>query len=157
MPDNNTSGAGLHRVESWNAQIEVVSFKYINMIYLMYPFVQEFKIAVEDENSNHKVVNTSAKELTDYCRTLPIKLDTAPIENEVRDTNTRYEKLKLVNVDAEREARVLEQNYEVYQSAIDPVKETLEELDAFLESEADIGFDVEKGKDELQRVEVKLF
>lgn len=116
---------------------------------MMYVCWQEFKLAVEDESGNHKVVNTSAKELTEFCKDLPIRIDTAPIENEVRDANTRYEKLKTANLDA----KLVEQNVALYQSAIDPVKETLDELDAFLDSEADFGLDVEQGKAELQRVE----
>lgn len=113
---------------------------------------QEFKMSVEDESNNLKVVMASGKELTDYCKTLPIKIETTPVENEVRDSINRYERLKMVNLDAEREAKVLEQNVEIYQNAIDPVKDTLDDLDAFLDLE--IGLDVEKSKDELQRVEV---
>lgn len=113
---------------------------------------QEFKMSIEDESNNLKVVMASGKELTDYCKTLPIKIETTPVENEVRDSINRYERLKMVNLDAEREAKVLEQNVEIYQNAIDPVKDTLDDLDAFLDLE--IGLDVEKSKDELQRVEV---
>lgn len=109
-------------------------------------------MSVEDESNNLKVVMASGKELTDYCKTLPIKIETTPVENEVRDSINRYERLKMVNLDAEREAKVLEQNVEIYQNAIDPVKDTLDDLDAFLDLE--IGLDVEKSKDELQRVEV---
>lgn len=109
-------------------------------------------MAVHDEANNLKVVMASGKELTDYCKTLPIKIETASVENEVRDSINRYEKLKMVNLDAEMEAKVLERNVEIYENALEPVKETLDDLDAFLDLE--IGLDVEKSKDELQRVEV---
>lgn len=107
-------------------------------------------MAVEDEEGNRKVLNSTAKELIDFCKDLPFKIDTGAVDNEVRGANNRYEKLKTANL----EAKLVEQNMAMYQNAIDPVKETLDELDAFLESEADFGLDVEQGKAELQRVEV---
>lgn len=107
-------------------------------------------MAIEDEGGNHQVVNTCAKNLTDFCKDLPINIDTSAIDNEVHDANKRYEKLKMTNL----ESKIVEQNVTMYQSAIDPVKDTLDELDAFLETQADYGLDVEQGKAELRRVEV---
>ena len=97
----------------------------------------------------------ASKALTDFCENNSLSVDTSHITDELQIANTRYEKLCRANFDLEKQTRVAEQTIEPYQKALEPVELTFVAVDSYLESEPAIGLDVEKGKEELVKVEVR--
>ena len=101
-------------------------------------------------------MNTTCRTLLEACEGLPTNLDTTAVENDVRHANSRYDKLHRANFEVERKARVVEQSVEVYQKALEPVQVTYSEVESYLECAPEIGLDVDKGKEELRRVDVRF-
>lgn len=110
---------------------------------------------MESHRGVHLLVNMTSKALLDFCQDSSLSVDTSHIIDEVQDVNVRYDKLCRANFDVEKQSRVAEQSVELYQKALQPVQQTFFEVDSYLESEPAIGLDVEKGKEELIRVEVR--
>lgn len=100
------------------------------------------------------MLNMASKALIDFCENSSLTVDTSHIIDEVQDANTRYDNLSRANFDLEKQTRVAEQSIEPYQKALEPVELTFIAVDSYLESEPAIGLDVEKGKEELVKVEV---
>ena len=96
----------------------------------------------------------ASKALIDFCQENSLSVDTSHIVDEVQDVNVRYDRLCRANFDMEKQSRVAEQSMGLYQKALEPVQQTFVEVDSYLESEPAIGLDAEKGKEELNRVEV---
>lgn len=115
---------------------------------------QAFVEGVENHKGVHQMLNMASKALIDFCENSSLTVDTSHIIDEVQDANTRYDKLSRANFDLEKQTRVAEQSIEPYQKALEPVELTFIAVDSYLESEPAIGLDVEKGKEELVKVEV---
>ena len=128
------------------------------IIYFPFLFVNSFQAFLEGVESHrgvHQLVNVTSKALLDFCQDNSLSVDTSHIVDEVQDVNVRYDKLCRANFDMEKQSRVAEQSVELYQKALQPVQQTFVEVDSYLESEPAIGLDTEKGKEELNRVEVR--
>lgn len=76
--------------------------------------------------------------------------------DEVKDVNVRFDKICRANLDVEKQSRVADQSVEQYQKVLQPAQEASVEVNSYLESEPAIGLDADKGKEELNRVEVHL-
>ena len=113
-----------------------------------------FLEGVESHRGVHKVVNMASKALLDFCQENSLSVDTSHIIDEVQDVNVRYDKLCRANFDMEKQSRMAEQSVGLYQKALEPVQQTFVQVDSYLESEPAIGLNAEKGKEELNRVEV---
>ena len=112
------------------------------------------KDTLDKHAGQHHLVEQTSETLLAYCATLPAKIDTSSIKKEVHEANNRYEKLCKANFDVEKQARVNEQSIDWYLKALEPVRETLERADAYLECEPVIGLEVEKGKEEIRYADV---
>lgn len=110
---------------------------------------------VESHRGVHQLVNMASKALLDFCQNNSLSVDTSHIIDEVQDVNARYDKLCRANFDMEKQSRVAEQSVGLYQKALQPVQQTIVEVNSYLESEPAIGLDAEKGKEELVKVEVR--
>lgn len=99
-------------------------------------------------------MNMTSKALLDFCQDNSMSVDTSQVINEVNDANVRYDKLCRANFDMEKQSRMAEQSVGLYQKALEPVQQTFVDVNSCLESEPAIGLDAEKGKEELDRVEV---
>lgn len=104
----------------------------------------------------HELVKKTSDTLVAYCDTLPTKIDTSSIKKEVLDASNRYDKLCKANFDVEKQARVNEQNIDWYLKALEPVRETLERADIYLEYEPVIGLEVEKGREDIRCADVSI-
>ena len=116
---------------------------------------QTFVEGVENHRGVHQLVNMSSKALLDFYHSNALSMDTSHIIDDVRNANTRYDKLGRANLDMEKQSRVAEQSVGLYQKALQPVQQTFVDVDSFLESEPAIGLDAEKGKEERVKVEVR--
>ena len=74
--------------------------------------------------------------------------------DEVKDVNVRFDKICRANLDVEKQSRVADQSVEQYQKVLQPAQVASLEVNSYLESEPAIGLDADKGKEELNRVEV---
>ena len=110
---------------------------------------------MESHRGIHQLLNMASKALLDFCQNNSLSVDTSHIIDEVQDANARYDKLCRANFDMEKQTRVVEQTIGPYQKALQPVDLTFVAVDSYLESEPAIGLDVEKGKEELVKVEVR--
>ena len=105
----------------------------------------------------HDLVKQTSETLLAYCDTLPSKIDASSVKKEVLEASSRYDKLSKANFDVEKQARIKEQNVDWYLRALEPVRETLEQADVYLECEPLIGLNFEKGKEEILCADVSIF
>ena len=130
------------------------SFAIFFLNYVSYLVLKAINEDVEKHSGIHRLLNVTSKSLLDYCENASLGVNASSVRKEVQGINQRYDRLRRVNFDVEKEAQIVHQNVGPYQKALEPVQKTIVQVESYLQSEPVIGLDVVKGKEELEIVEV---
>lgn len=116
---------------------------------------EELVSALREEIEEHKPERDTTEEKSNAVADLT-DTDKDDVLSEAKDITDRYDKLNAKCAEKEQELQDVKDAMQAYREALEPVQELLEKTENKIDDEEPISGDLDKNKDELEKIKVRF-